>query len=204
MYSINYDAVLSSKHTPAYIKQLVKDIQRNGGITIGHWLKELSTIDLINAVNASEAFIGRRGPDPFTDILFKTSFILLVDVLCSGEGLDPAPSSNSIMDRGSLLDIYLICELLSRKGLDIRIKYDRLSLNDDVKDPSGKEKIIEFGDSVVSAISKKMATLSKDPLPPEDDLKKAISDLFNSISSRFPNETPPEQGSGGSTPPNLH
>jgi hypothetical protein len=129
MDMIDYDGVMADRECPAYIKNLVRVIKDKGNTTVGTWIQTVSTIDLLS-ISAGE-LIGHESK-PRADI-FRKSFMLLVDILSAAEGLDLIEEGNELGDhiRSGLLSSYISFELIKRKGIDIKIFYENMSLNED-------------------------------------------------------------------------
>ena len=156
MFSVDYTKVLQDVETPSYLKELVRSIQQKGNGTVGAWIKGVSTFDLIN-ISLISAYMMEGDPrekakfandelpiNSTIPLCVLRSQPLLVNVLASAEGLDVASSIGVMSRRLMLLDKYIGIELLKRKGINLRVKYENMSLSEDISGPDAAASIVEF------------------------------------------------------------
>lgn len=177
-YHLNLDKVLKSPDIPIFIKSLIETLQGKGNVTVGSWIKNSSTLDLIAATTAASQLLSNEPPN-FSANRFNlapslgkyplsvpSSFMLLADILTTAEGIDLTlhenpddPRTDDTIGRLSLLDTFITMELLRRKGFDVKIHHDNMSLSTDSKDPSLDSKIMEAGPTLNEQLK-----LTKGPL----------------------------------------
>lgn len=143
MFSIDYNYLLSEKETPAYIKDLIRSIQSHGGTTVGTWLKNVSTVDLMSVMNCSLESVKPLRVGAESDCLVK-AYMILIDVLSHAEGLDLSVDVLVRNKRATLLDNYISGELLKRKEIGIVVHYNNLSLNEEIDSEDAKRPVIEL------------------------------------------------------------
>jgi len=191
---LDYNKILADKETPAYLRDLVGVIQEKGGTTVGTWLKGISTFDLmaIALVTTNLAY----GKTPLKDladdpvsapmgdypISVLKSVAILIDVLSAAEGLDITRDTKIAIKRMFLLEKYVGYEILQRRGLNFKVLYENMSLNEDTSSPDAHatliapgenlvdqlEKMVDGLDSELGRIEKEMLGKSSTKLPPEE------------------------------------
>lgn len=136
MYMLNYESIISNQEIPSYIKVLAKKVQTSGGTTLGTWIKNVASADLLSAYNSSLLIKSQQfvEPKPIGELPFSiaSSFLTLLDVLSSGEGLDLTETKDSTKVRFNILQTVVSLEMFKRRGLHVPMKYELLTLSEDM------------------------------------------------------------------------
>jgi hypothetical protein len=215
-YHLNLEKISSISDTPEFIKGLIKLIKSNGHITVGSWLKTVATLDLMAASFAAVSMRTNLPPAPGSlssakddEVMRKTdrigdlpfsvpsSFIILTDLLATGEGIDLSfqevpggPGSGGTLDRIKILEMYISLEMLKRKGFDIIIHYDRMSLGSD--EESSDAIIVDYGSKFNDQISNERNALSS-------NLTTLSRKISSPLKSRNSGSTSDPSKNGGET-----
>lgn len=177
MPTINYEQVLKLPDLPGVITSLIKQIQNKGGTTVGTWLKNTSTLDLVaiqfairefhKLKNSSEVDFRPNAQEtreyPYTPKSVIATLPLLVDILSCAEGLEIASSSDSIFSRAILLEEFISIEILRRRGLKVEILYSNMTLNDDIDSESATKPIFKFEKECKDQVLKALSSNLKQP-----------------------------------------
>lgn len=157
MFVINYDKILEDKEMPIIIKDLAREIKKRGAIHVGEWIRSLSTADLWYLNETAHEFFhvnnqlrSRKKPDQLSQSVSNV-MIVLTDVLSCAESIDVNDISE-VPQRIKLLSNYISSELLVRKGVNIRIKYESMTLD---LSQAAMNRVIETED-LASYVSDKM------------------------------------------------
>lgn len=142
MFALNISEILKQQETPAFLKEIVRDYQSNGQVTVGGWIKTAATLDLLSTMTAINGIIAEKhsegqmlGQYPPKAI---GSVLTVVDVFSLGEGLDIKPDTRPTAKRLMLLESYVAMELLKRRGFDMRLHYENMSMNEEYDETSDR------------------------------------------------------------------
>lgn len=131
-YTINYAKVVLEKDLLAVTRLLAATLINVPYITIGDFLKDLSTSDLDQLL---EVIDGGEEHDNFEDLM------LIAGMLSCGEGL-PCGTVEDYQRCMNMMMTYIVCESLFRKGL-IKIHRENMSFGDDMSSACVAEKLDE-------------------------------------------------------------
>lgn len=129
-YSLNYELITKQKDLMAVTRLLAADLQRDGYIKVGDFMKDLADSDLETIVQEME-----RNDDKQYDDL-----ILIAEMLATGEGCDPSKTPSDFGDRMRQLMTLLVIESLGRKGL-VKVYRENMSFHPDMQDKTVVEKL---------------------------------------------------------------
>jgi hypothetical protein len=137
---INHEVFLKEKEIPAVVKELIHKVMKSRYISIGHFLKSTSRLDLMLLAGCYEELIQVFLTEEEKDSFYCKSpagsaYLLLTQILASGEGLSVPVTVSELIPEINYLKTYLMAESLSRIGFPIVIDYDHLTLSEtNVKD----------------------------------------------------------------------
>jgi hypothetical protein len=116
----NIDMFINDDKSPAIVRLTAMKIRQTGGFTLGHWLLQLSMIDLQHLLQMSDDVM--MSPDKSSEQGY--ALMGLAVLLSTAEGLDlPADTLTDVMrDRLNVLMMMLSMERLNRLGV---ITFDR-------------------------------------------------------------------------------
>lgn len=150
---INLDRILEDREAPAFIKEAARKILKTGMLSVGEFIKDLSTVDMVSAIGMAEclfddmlksqALVG-TGEKLQLDAI-SDAYLLLVEVLSVGEGLDISELARVLTPRLNRLKVFLKIEQIHRSTPVTKIHYDQMSLD---YLPDSKVKIIELDTSL--------------------------------------------------------
>jgi hypothetical protein len=129
-YTVNLEEVSKQKDLMAVTRLLAMDLQRDGYVVVGDFIKDISDTDLENIVQDMD----REGDHQYDDL------ILISEMLATGEGCDASKTPNDFGDRMNQLMTLLVCESLARKGL-VKVRRENMSFHPDMMDKIVVEKI---------------------------------------------------------------
>jgi hypothetical protein len=121
-YTIDFSKVVTSKDFLATTRLLAANMMANPYITVGDYLKDITDEDLKTLLERSE-FVDED------DI--GEDFILISQMLATGEGLDFSSDIDQVATRVSQFIMYLTLESLHRKGM-VKIYRENFSFGEDV------------------------------------------------------------------------
>lgn len=124
MSSISYDKIIASPMFCAITKMTAQKIKKDGYLTLGDFLKSLSSNDLTALAIMCE--IAENDESALDDL------VALSEMLSSAEG---CPSENDKVACSNLAYFMTViaCESLNRRGL-VDVDYSKMSFGDDMKD----------------------------------------------------------------------
>lgn len=190
MVQLNYDKILADKEMPSFIKDLVRALQFKGLVHIGHWIKNLSTVDLLSISNSCKQV--RKGPpplDPKDDLVgdlpvqVAGSYIFLVDILAAAEGLDIVHEMGTFKTRATLLESFVSVETLKRRKFDINVFYENMSLSEDLNEEEKGKPVFEVGPEFKEQLAKSLMrelvnAMDKVPnLEDREEVEKEIDEM---------------------------
>lgn len=129
-YTLNYEMITKSKECLAITRLLAADLIRDGYINVGEYVQSLSDSDLETLVQLME----REDDAQYED------FILISEMLATGEGCDASKGLEDFGDRMNQLVTLLVCESLGRKGL-VKVYHENMSFHPDMAEKIVVEKI---------------------------------------------------------------
>lgn len=129
-FTINYSEVIKSKDSLAVTKLLAAKIMQTPYMKVGEWFKDISDTDLETLVDISD----NENSSNFEDL------ILIVEMLCSAEGLASSLNMEELHERIGHLIMLLVGEQLHRKGL-VKFYHDNISFGEDAGDKIVMEKL---------------------------------------------------------------
>lgn len=124
LYALNFDKILSDNRFCAITKNLARSIQRSPYMTLGDFLKNLTTVDLLLLTCLVE--LCKTDDNALSDLL------IITELLSLAEGASTR-NNKEVCDNLDYLCVLLTCESLCRKGL-VEINYSALSFGQDVPD----------------------------------------------------------------------
>jgi hypothetical protein len=130
VYTIQYDKVIQDKTLLASTRLLAYQINQNGYIRVGDYMKELSDSDLEYFLEVS----GKEDEEEFSEIA------LLSEMLATAEGLPASESVDDFLQRTTSIISFFACEGLHRKGL-VKLYHENMSFGPDMGDKLLVEKI---------------------------------------------------------------
>lgn len=156
------DKLLAKPELPAYLKQLIKKTQSHTHVTIGEWLKETSTPDLLSAHYSARKILttlkpAEKGDDPNE---VGHCFVYLVDVLTLAEGMEITRDTKITTKRYDNLSLLVSAELLKRRKFELSIDYGKATIDEGVdalkfiQSGDDAEVMIELG-KMTSKVSEK-------------------------------------------------
>ena len=135
-YIINFEKIVSDKSFLPVTRLLAADMMMNPYITVGDFLKEITDSDLKNLLTLSEDIEeGNNAED----------FILLSEMLATGEGLSFADDADEVMKRVNQFVVMLSIESLYRKGM-VKIYHENMSFGEDMNNKIIAEKLDDKSD----------------------------------------------------------
>jgi hypothetical protein len=132
LYTIQYDKVIQDKKLMASTRLLAYQINQNGYMRVGDYMKELSDSDLEYFLEVS----GKEDEEEFSEIS------LLSEMLATAEGLPSSESVDDFLLRTTTIIGFFACEGLRRKGL-VKLYHENMSFGPDMGDKILVEKIYD-------------------------------------------------------------
>jgi hypothetical protein len=132
VYTIQYDKVIQDKKLMASTRLLAYQINQNGYMRVGDYMKELSDSDLEYFLEVS----GKEDEEEFSEIS------LLSEMLATAEGLPSSESVDDFLLRTTTIIGFFACEGLRRKGL-VKLYHENMSFGPDMGDKLLVEKIYD-------------------------------------------------------------
>jgi hypothetical protein len=132
VYTIQYDKVIQDKKLMASTRLLAYQINQNGYMRVGDYMKELSDSDLEYFLEVS----GKEDEEEFSEIS------LLSEMLATAEGLPSSESVDDFLLRTTTIIGFFACEGLRRKGL-VKLYHENMSFGPDMGDKILVEKIYD-------------------------------------------------------------
>lgn len=124
IYSLNFPKIVESKEFLSTTRLLAAKMMVNPYITVGDFLKSLSDDDLRVLMHRADIVDeGNNGGD----------FILLSEMLATGEGLNSSEDADEVTKRVNSFIMYLTIESLYRKGM-VEIFRENFSFGEDAGD----------------------------------------------------------------------
>lgn len=129
-FVVNYEKVLTDSSLLGTTRLLAHQAVNSNYITVGNFLKDISTYDLSTLVDIVESGDSHSN---FGDL------ILLSEMLAAGEGLEPG-TLETALSRMSMFFTLIICESLARKGL-VKVYHNNMSFGEDMANAIIVEKL---------------------------------------------------------------
>jgi hypothetical protein len=192
-FILNYELISKSREMPSYVKDIAIKVGKSGGMTVGSWLRQVSTPDLIVAYKSggylheiqAELLTSNGQPSEgsfsLDDALLGKTFLTLTDVLSVGEGLSLALDPVSTQVRVITLRTFISIEMLNRRGVKTELDYNSISLSEDTTDASAA--LIK---NAVDKSSVEIASMLKIPV-------EAFRDLLTAKLDKSDDTPPPKQ-----------
>jgi hypothetical protein len=127
-FEINYDNVIECKECLNVTRLLAADLKSNPYMTVGHFLKHISDVDLKILNDIVEESTGMDPDDEVTNPGLA-DVVLITEMLVRAEDLFSEDDA-VLMKRVNNFMIMITCENLARKGL-VKVYHENLSFGDD-------------------------------------------------------------------------
>jgi hypothetical protein len=118
-FGIDYARILTSDGLMAITKLLAMQRMANPYQPVGEWFKSLSDSDILTLID-DQNFTAQHG-----------DYILISEMLATGEGLPPSESFDTFTFRAQSLMAFLLVESLYRKDL-IKLHRENMSFDEDM------------------------------------------------------------------------
>lgn len=190
----DYHFLKTNTEIPAYIKVLIGELQSKGYLSIGKWLSKIATGDLLSVMLSADELKFRNVPSKRPLIVIPhivgDSFLLIMDLMSIGEGLEITRNKIEMPKRLNLLDSYVKAELFKRRGIPMPLVYKKMSLDLDPNDdsiikPGGKEELLK---ALEELIGKKLIPKKEG----ERNLEEEEKDLSKILNFKMAKKLPPE------------
>ena len=121
-FVINYQIIIAEKTFMSLTRFLASQMTKNPFLSVGHFLAEISDVDLSALSNIVEG--GEDHPA-------LSELMLIAEMLASGEGLDRG-SLDTIHQRVNMFMMFITFESLYRKKL-VKLYHENMSFGDDMQ-----------------------------------------------------------------------
>ena len=127
-FEINYDNVIECKECLNVTRLLAADLKSNPYMTVGHFLKTISDVDLKILNDIVEDSSGIDADDEVTNPGLA-DVVLIAEMLVRAEDL-MSENDTDLMKRVNQFMVMITCETLARKGL-VKVFHENLSFGED-------------------------------------------------------------------------